>query len=64
MSVYHLDDHKDSHGLTDRYTCEEKIKKSGEVCLKGYKQKSGIDRHLNNAHGGKALKHAKVKIID
>ena len=38
MSVYHLDDHKDSHCLTNRYICEEKIKKSREMCLKGYKQ--------------------------
>ena len=64
MSVYHLDDHKDSHCLTNRYICEEKIKKSGEMCLKGYKQKSGMDRHLKNMYGGKSLKHAKVKIVD
>ena len=64
MSVYHLDDHKDSHCLTSRYICEEQIKKSGEMCLKGYKQKSGMDRHLKSAHGGKSLKNAKVKIVD
>ena len=64
MAVYHLDDHKDSHCLTNRYICEEKIKKSGEMCLKGYKQKLGIDRHLMSAHGGKSRRNAKVKIVD
>ena len=64
MSVYHLDDHKDSHCLTNRYICEEKIKKSEEMCLKGYKQKSAMDRHLKSMHGGKSLKNAKVKIVD
>ena len=63
MFVYHLDDHKDSHCLTNRYICEEKIKKSGEMCLKGYKQKSGMNRHLKSAHGGKSLKNAKIKIV-
>ena len=61
MSAYHLDDHKDSHC---RYICEERIKKSGEMCLKGYKKKSGMDRHLKSMHRGKALKYAKVQIID
>ena len=63
MSVCRLDDHKDLHCLTNRYICEEKIKKSGEKCLKGYKQKLGMDRHLKSAHGGKSLKNAKVKIV-
>ena len=64
MSVHHLDDHRDSHCLTNRDTREEKNKKSGEMCLKGYKQKSGMDRHLKSMHGGKSLKNAKVKIVD
>ena len=64
MSVYHLDDHKDLHCLTNRYICGEKIKKSGEMCLKGEKQKLGMDRHLKSTHGGKSLKNAKVKIVD
>ena len=32
--------------------------------LKGYKQKSGIDRHLKSTHGGKSRRNAKVKIVD
>ena len=60
MSVYHLPSHKDSHSLTNRYICDEKIKKSGKMCLKGYQQKLGIDTHLKTAHEEKALKNAKV----
>ena len=61
MSAHHLGDHKDCHALSNKYICEEK--KPGKICLAGYKQKSGILRHVKNVHG-KTMKKAKVKIID
>ena len=63
MSVHHLEDHKDHHAVSNRYICEEMNKKTGKICLAGYKQKSGILRHIKNVHG-KTMKKAKVKIID
>ena len=30
MSVYHLDDHKDLHCLTNRYICDENLRKVGK----------------------------------
>ena len=35
----------------------------GKICLTGYKQMSGILRHVKNVHG-KTMKKVKVKIID
>ena len=52
MTAYHLLDHRDSHSLSDRYVCEEKVSKMRKACGKSYKQKSGIVRHLKNAHKG------------
>ena len=64
MLHYHLPDHMDSHSLTDRYICKEKVKGRGVVCNKGYKKKSAIQRHLKNDHKGKALGSANVEIKD
>ena len=61
---YHLPDHMDSHSLMDRYICKEKVKRSGSVCNKGYKQKSAIRWHLKNDHKEKALRSANVEIKD
>ena len=63
MSAHHRKDRKDCHALSNRYICEEMNKKTGKICLTGYKQKSGILRHVMNVDG-KTMKKAKVKIID
>ena len=63
MSVHHLPDHKDSHTLRDRYICQEKVASTGKACQKSYKQKSGIVRHLKNAHKGKSFSSARLKFI-
>ena len=64
MLHYHLPDHMDSHSLMDRYICKEKVKRSGSVCNKGYKQKFSIRQHLKNDHKGKPLMSANVEIKD
>ena len=64
MLAYHLPDHKDLHALSNRYVCQEKSKKMGAVCGKGYKQKSSIMQHLKADHKGKSLSSAKVQITD
>ena len=55
---------KYSHSLRDRYICQEKVVNTGKACKKSYKQKSGIVRHLKNAHKGKSFSSARLKIID
>ena len=42
MVHYHISNHLDSHGLTNRYHCKEKSKVIGGECDKQYKQLLGI----------------------
>ena len=63
MVHYHISDHLDSHGLTNRYHCKEKLKVTGGECDKQYKQLSGIRRHLKQEHKGKILTNAKVHVL-
>ena len=64
MADYHISNHLDSHGLTNRYHWKEKSKVTGGECNKQYKQLLGIRRHLKQDHKGKMLKNAKVHILE
>ena len=64
MVDYHISDHLDLYGLTNRYHCKDKSKVTGGECDKQYKQLLGIRRHLKQDHKGKMLKNAKVHILE
>ena len=57
MAHYHISDHLDLRGLTNRYHCREKLKVTGGE----YKQLLGIRQHLKQEHKGKMLTNAKVR---
>ena len=39
MEAHHLEGHRDIHAISSRFTCKEKMKKTGLKCGKGFKQK-------------------------
>ena len=63
MASHHLDGHMNVHAISFKFTCEEKVKKTGEKCGKKFELKSGILRHFKQVHV-KSYGMAKVKVLE
>ena len=63
MASHHLEGHMNVHAISFKFTCEEKVKKTGEKCGKKFKQKPGILRHVKQVHA-KLYSMAKVKVLE
>ena len=60
MGGHHLDGHMNVHAISLKFTCKEKLKKTGEKCGRKFKQKSGILRYVKQIHV-KSYAMAKVR---
>ena len=63
MASHHLEGHMNVHAMSLKFTCEEKVKKTGEKCGKKFNQKPGILRHVKQVHA-KLYGMAKVKVLE
>ena len=63
MASHHLEGHMNVHAISFKFTCQEKVKKTGEKCGKKFKQKPGILRHVKQVHA-KLYGMAKVKVLE
>ena len=63
MASHNLDGHMNIHAISYKFTCEEKLKKTGAKCERDFKQKLGIVRHLKEIHT-KSYAVAKVKVLE